>query len=101
MLSFAFILRVNSQVVRMLEVVFPKSLIGATIQDGGKRERRNNSIDSRSSIMKSILIVFHFISETSSKYSSSNSKYQMSLVCKQRSQVLTYWLIYLNIQDHQ
>ena len=25
-------------------VIFPKSLIGATIQDGGKRERRNDCV---------------------------------------------------------
>jgi len=38
--SFAVILRVDSQIVRMLEVIFPKSLIDATMQDGSKRERR-------------------------------------------------------------
>ena len=31
---------VDSQIVRLLGVIFPKSLIGTTMQDGGKRERR-------------------------------------------------------------
>ena len=33
------ILSVVAQKVGVLEVIFPKSLIGATIQDGGKRKR--------------------------------------------------------------
>ena len=49
---FAVILRVDSQIVRVLEVIFLKSLIGAIMQDSGKRERRAGHVPLHYQIIK-------------------------------------------------
>ena len=40
-LSFEAMLSVEARKVEVSDVIFPRSLIGATMQDGGKRERRD------------------------------------------------------------
>ena len=40
---FVVILRIVSRIAGELKVIFSKSLIGATIQDSGKREREANN----------------------------------------------------------
>ena len=53
--------------------------------------------DSGSLTTKSMLIVSYFVSGISSGQSLLRSRYNASLVYKQRLQVLTYWLYYLDI----
>jgi len=57
--------------------------------------------DSTSSTTKLTLSVSHRTSRIESGWSSPTGEYRQGFVRRQRSQVLTYWLIYLDIWGHQ